>query len=155
MADLNDLAEQCQRNAIAWDAGHPHLSGEVCARWAEDWDALHTLALAAGAWVERLDPTYPDIVLRAEEEAVAACRRLAEHLRSRAMPEDLEGVDRDAVKTLIAHTRTRIEGCRCGWGMDASELGQSHALHVWRELQRAVLPDHDARVRAEETRPSG
>lgn len=66
------------------------------------------------------------------------------------MGETLEGVDLNAVEVLLAHTRTRIEGCRCGWGMDASKLGQSHALHVWRELQRAVLDDHDARLRAEE-----
>lgn len=82
MADLNDLAEQCQRNAIAWDAGHPHLSGEVCARWAEDWDALHTLALAAGAYVEVIANHWPaDVIARAEKDTVAACRRLAAHLR--------------------------------------------------------------------------
>ena len=55
----------------------------------------------------------------------------------------------EAAQVLIIHGRTRIEGCDCGWGMDGSKLGQSHALHVWRELQRALLPAHDARVRAE------
>lgn len=57
------------------------------------------------------------------------------------------GVDVAAVKLLIVHQRRDIGSCLCGWGVDAGNLGQSHALHVWRELQRTVLPDHDARVR--------
>lgn len=60
------------------------------------------------------------------------------------------GVDFSAEQVLITHGRTRIEGCHCGWGMDGSKLGQSHALHVWRELQRNVLPAHDARTREHE-----
>src|SRR5690554_673285 len=31
---------------------------------------------------------------------------------------------------LIEHTRTRIEDCHCGWGVNTGALGQSHALHV-------------------------
>ena len=62
--------------------------------------------------------------------------------------DDLSPLDVEAVKVLIAHTRTDITGCHCGWGSHAGNMGQSHALHVWRELQSAVLPDHDARVRA-------
>lgn len=50
--DLEVLAEQYQRHAIAWDAAPTGISGEVCSRHAEDWDALHTLALTAGAYVE-------------------------------------------------------------------------------------------------------
>lgn len=41
----------------------------------------------------------------------------------------------EAVKVLIAHTRIDIASCRCGWGSHAGNVGQSHALHVWRELQ--------------------
>lgn len=59
------------------------------------------------------------------------------------------GVDFNAVKVLTVHQRRDIGSCMCGWGVNTGDLGRSHALHVWRELQRAVLPDHDARVRAE------
>lgn len=51
---------------------------------------------------------------------------------------------------LIAHQRRDIGSCICGWGVDTGDLGRLHPLHVWRVLQRAVLPDHDARVRADE-----
>lgn len=54
--------------------------------------------------------------------------------------DDLSPLDVEAVKVLIAHTRTDITSCHCGWGSHAGQLGQSHALHVWRELQQAVLP---------------
>lgn len=81
-SDLEALALQYQRHAIAWDAAPAGLSGEVCARHAEDWDALHTLVLAAGAYVELIANHWaPDTVVRAEEEVVAAVRRLATHLR--------------------------------------------------------------------------
>jgi len=33
---------------------------------------------------------------------------------------------RDATGVLLAHTRSRIQDCHCGW----SELGHSHAEHV-------------------------
>jgi hypothetical protein len=59
------------------------------------------------------------------------------------------GVDFGAVKTLITHQRRDIGSCICGWGVDTGDLGRLHSLHVWRELQRAVLPAHDARVRAQ------
>lgn len=58
------------------------------------------------------------------------------------------GIDLTAVKTLIAHQRRDIGHCMCGWGVDAGNWGQSHALHVWRVLQAEVLPVHDRRVRA-------
>jgi hypothetical protein len=59
------------------------------------------------------------------------------------------GVDFAAVKTLIAHQRRDIGSCGCGWGVNTGELDRLHSLHVWRELQRAVLPAHDARIRAQ------
>lgn len=31
---------------------------------------------------------------------------------------------------LIEHHRSNIKGCSCGWGMDGTKLGQSHADHV-------------------------
>lgn len=84
-SDLEALAEQYQRHAIAWDAAPAGLSGEVCARHAEDWDALHTLVLAAGAYVELIANHWaPDTVVRAEEDVVTAARRLAAHLREPA-----------------------------------------------------------------------
>lgn len=52
-----------------------------------------------------------------------------------------------AEKVLIAHERLDIGSCICGWGVDTGDLGRSHSLHVWRELQRLVLPSHDAWVR--------
>lgn len=60
------------------------------------------------------------------------------------------GRDLAAVKTLIDHQRRDIGHCICGWGANEGNLGQSHALHVWRELQRAVpslaaLTGEDAR----------
>jgi hypothetical protein len=58
------------------------------------------------------------------------------------------GVDFAAVKTLITHQRLDIGSCGCGWGVNTGDLGRLHSLHVWRELQRAVLPAHDARIRA-------
>lgn len=58
------------------------------------------------------------------------------------------GVDLTAVRTLIAHQRKDIGSCICGWGVNDGNLGQSHALHVWRVLQAEVLPNHDRRVRA-------
>lgn len=60
------------------------------------------------------------------------------------------GIDFNAVQLLVHHQRRDVGSCICGWGVDTGHLGQSHPLHVWRELQRAVLPDHDARVRADE-----
>lgn len=66
------------------------------------------------------------------------------------MPAEPTPAEIEAVKVLVAHQRRDIGSCICGWGVDTGDLGRSHPLHVWRELQRAVLPDHDARVRADE-----
>jgi hypothetical protein len=57
--------------------------------------------------------------------------------------------DIEAVKVLIAHQRRDIGSCVCGWGVDTGDVGRSHSLHVWRELQRVVLPEHDAHMRAQ------
>jgi hypothetical protein len=43
--------------------------------------------------------------------------------------------------TLIQHTRTRIEDCHCGWGVNTGALGQSHAAHVTDAVLR-VLAEH-------------
>ena len=64
-------------------------------------------------------------------------------------PTPAEIEDFTAHKLLIAHQRLDIGSCMCGWGVNTGDLGRSHSLHVWRELQRAVLPDHDARLRAQ------
>lgn len=48
---------------------------------------------------------------------------------------DLTVTDQTALKTLIAHQRLDIGSCICGWGVDTGHLGQSHALHVWRECR--------------------
>jgi hypothetical protein len=65
------------------------------------------------------------------------------------MPEQpFTDADLPAVKVLIAHQRRDIGSCICGWGVDTGDLGRDHSLHVWRELQRAALPAHDARIRA-------
>jgi hypothetical protein len=58
------------------------------------------------------------------------------------------GADLEAVKVLVDHQRRDIGGCICGWGVDTGDLGRSHSLHIWQELQREVLPARDARVRA-------
>jgi DnaJ-class molecular chaperone len=39
-----------------------------------------------------------------------------------------------AAQLLIEHTRSRIEDCHCGWGVNTGALGQSHALHVAQAL---------------------
>jgi hypothetical protein len=44
-----------------------------------------------------------------------------------------------AAQLIIEHTRTRIEDCHCGWGVNAGALGQSHALHVAQALADAGL----------------
>jgi hypothetical protein len=44
-----------------------------------------------------------------------------------------------AAQVLIEHTRTRIEDCHCGWGVNTGALGQSHALHVAHALADAGL----------------
>jgi hypothetical protein len=44
-----------------------------------------------------------------------------------------------AAQLLIEHTRTRIEDCHCGWGVNTGALGQSHALHVAHALADADL----------------
>ncbi len=44
-----------------------------------------------------------------------------------------------AAQILVQHQRKSIEGCICGWGLDGSKLGQSHAAHVIHELQMAGL----------------
>lgn len=49
-------------------------------------------------------------------------------------------------ETLIAHQRLNIESCRCGWGVDAGNLGQSHAVHVVEELM-AVRDEEMAKLR--------
>ena len=64
-------------------------------------------------------------------------------------PTPAEIEDFTAHKLLIAHQRLDIGSCMCGWGVNTGDLGRSHSLHVWRELQRAVLPDHDTRLRAQ------
>jgi hypothetical protein len=40
---------------------------------------------------------------------------------------------------LIEHTRTRIEDCHCGWGVNTGALGQSHTVHVAQALADAGL----------------
>lgn len=46
-----------------------------------------------------------------------------------------DGIGSDvAHAVLIAHSRYRIQDCRCGW----AELGKSHAAHVLRELAAAM-----------------
>ena len=58
-----------------------------------------------------------------------------------------DAVDR-AAEVMIEHTRTRIEGCHCGW----SKLGASHAEHVARALDEAGLlatEEHDRQVQAD------
>jgi len=74
LATLHALAEECSTNANAWDQvddpdGH-----------AAAWDALHTLLTAAGASVEWLARVRPDLAPAAEEDVVAAVRRLTTHL---------------------------------------------------------------------------
>jgi hypothetical protein len=44
-----------------------------------------------------------------------------------------------AALVLIEHTRTRIEDCHCGWGVETGAIGQSHALHVAGALADAGL----------------
>jgi hypothetical protein len=44
-----------------------------------------------------------------------------------------------AAQVLIEHTRTRIEDCHCGWGVNTGALGQSHAVHVAQALADAGL----------------
>src|SRR5690554_2546617 len=50
---------------------------------------------------------------------------------------------------LIEHTRTRIEDCHCGGGVNTGALGQSHALHVAHHL-RPVVRRAVEQARAEE-----
>lgn len=91
MSDLADLAEQYQRNFLAWShAGPPRVAAsiEVCQRHAADWLALHVLARNAAGYVELMSKHWrPDMVVLAGENAVAAvaaCRRLAAHLKEPA-----------------------------------------------------------------------
>src|SRR5690606_37232222 len=61
--------------------------------------------------------------------------------------------DQVAVKTLIAHQRRDIGSFICGWGVDNGDLGRSHSLHVWRELQTAgVAPADWSKLAAERDR---
>lgn len=54
------------------------------------------------------------------------------------MPDRLDDVDLVAVEALTAHQRLDLGSCMCGWGVETGDLGRSHPLHVWRELQREV-----------------
>lgn len=66
---------------------------------------------------------------------------LVEELSRRASPADTwGGVDFTAVRVLVEHQRLDIGSCVCGWGANTGQLGQSHAVHVWRALQSALLP---------------
>jgi len=46
-----------------------------------------------------------------------------------------EEINEAVAHLLIAHTRSEIRRCHCGWG----ELGRSHAVHVARKLREAGL----------------
>lgn len=82
LTTLHALAEEFSAHASAWDqADDP--DGHASA-----WDALHTLLTAAGAWVEYLAKMRPDLAPAAEEDVVAAVRRLAANLTAAEEADD-------------------------------------------------------------------
>lgn len=58
----------------------------------------------------------------------------------------LGDIDLTAVKVLTAHQRLDIGNCICGWGVATGDLGRSHPLHVWHELQAAGVTRRDIEV---------
>lgn len=83
------------------------------------------------------EPKIDEAEARGRQQMIDALRVVPAPLIGAAMPDSpqvVAGRDRIVIRSaadvLIAHMRTDIRGCHCGW----AKLGHSHAQHVVDEL---------------------
>lgn len=124
-ADLNVISVNGENYTRQPDHPEPVDSASVC-----DGDYVR---IEGGAWAvesyvayTQEDPNYRLVICDDEHEWAPDLRKATVRLLRRAEP--------DPEEVLIAHQRKDIGSCLCGWGVEAGNIGQSHAAHVWDEL---------------------